>query len=162
MCRVLLLAWPCWNRVAFTPWKPPPCRAEKTLNCCICFCRILISHEGPVWAIERKGDFLVSGSSDKTVSECFVVVICSFVVCLISINCHCSVNLNKSLFFIIARQYWHGVYGVIKASEILLGLFLAFSLILGAFSYWKLKQIQALKWGHFYLWFWKQTCSFSG
>lgn len=92
MCRMLLLAWPCWNRVAFTQWKPPPCR-EKTLNCCISFCRILISHEGPVWAIERKGDFLVSGSSDKTVSECIVVVIC-----LIAINCQCSVNLNKSFF----------------------------------------------------------------
>ena len=43
------------------------------------FCRILISHEGPVWAIERKGDFLVSGSSDKTVSERSLVLIC---VCL--------------------------------------------------------------------------------
>ena len=27
-----------------------------------------MGHEGPVWAIERKGDILISGSSDKTVS----------------------------------------------------------------------------------------------
>ena len=43
------------------------------------FYRILISHEGPVWAIERKGDFLVSGSSDKTVSECSFILIYVFV-----------------------------------------------------------------------------------
>lgn len=28
-----------------------------------------MGHDGPVWAIERKEDILISGSSDKTVSE---------------------------------------------------------------------------------------------
>ena len=28
--------------------------------------RTLYSHNGPVWAIERKGDLLLSGSQDKT------------------------------------------------------------------------------------------------
>lgn len=30
--------------------------------------RVLMSHTGPVWALQRKGDILVSGSGDKTVS----------------------------------------------------------------------------------------------
>lgn len=43
------------------------------INSEISVCRILIGHEGPVWAIERKGDFLVSGSSDRTVSKLMVL-----------------------------------------------------------------------------------------
>ena len=32
--------------------------------------RILMSHTGPVWAMQRKGDVLLTGSGDKTVREC--------------------------------------------------------------------------------------------
>ena len=73
--QLLRLDKPFRNQVAFAAVY----REGETLNCCISFCRILISHEGPVWAIERKGDFLVSGSSDKTVSKCSFALTC---VCL--------------------------------------------------------------------------------
>ena len=40
--------------------------------------RILMSHTGPVWALQRKGDILISGSGDKTVIIAFYVFLKQF------------------------------------------------------------------------------------
>ena len=79
------------------------------LSAVFSFCRILISHEGPVWAIERKGDFLVSGSSDKTVSECSFVLICACRYVCFAKNHQCRVKLNN---FPWGNIKINGVYGM--------------------------------------------------